>query len=1154
MKILKSGVFFSFLLVFFFLPELLGVSVDAQNNLDLTNYIAGPSLVGNDYQLSTGENIRYAAEGGGIRMYKNSNYEQFLLPGGGIYRREDTSWAPLPGFQPAHCSGGDQAVYTIESGCTSHAPGDNLTSDGAFWAPATGSLNQEWSTSFQIIPINNAVLSSTGNRVYCSLSDLSGYPACTSTQLALDGFWGPNQYTFCTGIQNEANLIRIRILAGPGAGDTFFFMEGWGLVGFEAPGFQAGLMGPGANASGCLTPGGTSGGQFPDNAIPQPYVPCYETREPEFHSLRPYQASPCNQSISDIALFCGNDILIPDNITITPSGSSYSSSVGTLTVTGPICTGSSCTCEPSADGATERCEFLIQGIEKDIAIDVSGSFLPIMGNTELVTNSQSQPNPEGLTEAQKVNEYVSWYLNGVNDRAEYNYLDTSKNCIGETSGRAGICKPTIGGGVCLDSIVPPAATPLVPDGKELCISQNPLFPARCCVNPISEPVDMLDRDRVVNFSGPLKKLLSFESQQRIRVDEADDAYNSDTGGGLHLGRQVPVDDENLRHNQVAACTYELTVRIPPLIGPEITLGGVPVPCYGSGIADNIKTQYRLADWVIEEKLPPDPLDPAFDNFLDYWEAYREWRGQFCTQFDVPQVLPFIGGSHYFLCFDDPLNANTWSNLFPYIPFSSTEDRRGEIEVTTVDPQSAASDLTLSNVQFLDQIPAALFFAHMSEANELSDLLQQTFVAKDGAKDDLSTTFTEPPPYCDVREVRSNPGDNLFPGEISGRLLYDANATCTFPLTSGDPFSEPTCAANYTDPSSGGTPQCVPSGWSCPQEFGTHDCGTGFKCGFACGPPAASCSFDYNIRLSTITKTPLADKVWARTVAGPASIFKRWIPQIGDPSSPLAEILDIPAASPVTFRDTINNTNLQVVNPATPPRQPELYFPHIGGIHQYFLKCMQTLFRPQGFGESCRAGSTASFPITPPTGQQCPTVSDSAIPDEWLGQFKQNFINLANNWCAVGGDNLADECYNHVVRSSLDAGINPAFTLTIWVNETAASNYQCSGATAQDFGVNDSSIYQNYNAQLSRFLALPTAAGYTSCRTQCQGTPGCDDPLFAFLTRFRAGGCNLAQDSSNPGFNYYNDILGFTWPLVVGVGNCTDSNGFSINWPTDNSCP
>src|SRR4030042_4282167 len=73
--------------------------------VDLREYVAGADFT--EHTLSTGEVIRFSGEGGGsgaVRQYKNTNYEQFFVHGDGIYRREDTSWAPVPGFGDAICT------------------------------------------------------------------------------------------------------------------------------------------------------------------------------------------------------------------------------------------------------------------------------------------------------------------------------------------------------------------------------------------------------------------------------------------------------------------------------------------------------------------------------------------------------------------------------------------------------------------------------------------------------------------------------------------------------------------------------------------------------------------------------------------------------------------------------------------------------------------------------------------------------------------------------------------------------------------------------------------------------------------------------------------------------------------------------------------
>jgi hypothetical protein len=132
--------------------------------------------------------------------------------------------------------------------------------------------------------------------------------------------------------------------------------------------------------------------------VPPPYVGCEDTASPEFHSLRPYQKSACNQQVEDTAQFCGNRLLLSDT-------------VSAVQVTLPQFS-SNCT---EISSGNYRCSYQTTKTSS-YTIDLSNASFPILGNTESVINSQSSSD---LDDAEKTNEYVSWYLNGVIGRAEY---------------------------------------------------------------------------------------------------------------------------------------------------------------------------------------------------------------------------------------------------------------------------------------------------------------------------------------------------------------------------------------------------------------------------------------------------------------------------------------------------------------------------------------------------------------------------------------------------------------------------------------------------------------------------------------------------------------------------------------------------------------
>lgn len=831
--------------------------------------------------------------------------------------------------------------------------------------------------------------------------------------------------------------------------------------------------------------------------IPEPTVPCDETRSQEFHSLRPYQASPCNQDAEDLALFCGNDFILLDTIVITKTYSSGTTPDYEYPITWeysfegePInpsqeqppnselacsycnqdgecvtrtygcipelgCSDSSeciAECTDNGDG-TETCYFIV-GREVDIAIDLSGAELPIMGYTE---PSQGTTDPytvinsinsdETLADPAKVNEYVSWYLNGTIGRAEYDPPDMDEE-----------------------------------EGRE----------------------------KIVNFSGPLKRLMAFESQLVTRSEQVEDAV---TSLDCDSNETDPSDPECIRHDQ------------------------------------KVEGNTRLSYW--ENHLPP--LRRAFNDFEDYIDDFVSWWNNFRGE------------------------------LFSFIPFSSTEDRKGEVEISeyTIQPPTTGTAVIL-NSAITNQVPADLFFAHMQESVDLADLLQSIYSPQEANLDaDAFGVVPSYAPQCNIVEYRKNPGDNLFAGELTATFEYTAQVTCTYT----HPGDGRLCTAI------GGT--CYAGDqedWNCDTYYDQIDCNPGSFCGEGCNRPPLNCvdrgeiCFDFirnqvypccpgllcpidrtanqycesdplsiseldytetcttqvTISFRTVTKTPLADEVWSKLVAGPAGAFRRIFPQIEDEEGrPIRRLWDIPAATNVTYSVLTGNVSV-----ATP--DPKLFFPHIGGVHEYFLNCIQKTLRPQGYGQGCISAPLSTNPVS----DSCPAVPDSQIPGEYLGYMKEHFMWLADIWCAgcTGSENnLAEECYNYVVSEAVVAGVNPAFALTIWVNESGASNYCCGGSTTQDFGYNIPSLYMNLEGQLEGFLGMAQ-------QQYCVGIPGFTENMHRWLSRYQSstGGC----DPNDPvATDYYEDVRDFTWQVVTEpIRVCVVGTSFGIDWPTDSSCP
>jgi len=642
----------------------------------------------------------------------------------------------------------------------------------------------------------------------------------------------------------------------------------------------------------------------------------------------------------------------------------------------------------------------------------------------------------------------------------------------------------------------PNPIPLLPDIPDPLITPDGTAPCggvkSCCVtiNPLAEKVDITDRDKLINYSGPINKLLPQEVQQQARAQTVMDAVKSRNG-------------DNIRHDQIVGCTYGFKI---PIINK--TLIGIPAPCYESGLLSLIpRNIHRLSEW--ENHIPPVRSDPKYKSSLEYQVAYSRWRGRSCAVVEIPPELPIIGklpivgGKGFYVCGDlvpgGLLHPNFFAQMYANIPMSSTEDLKGSIEVDKVSSATSPSQggVKVTGVTFSNQKPAELFFSHMEETNTLANLLQDSYVSKDERGDKAgSPTNVTPPASCTTVDIRSNKGDDLFSTQIVGDLHYEANFTCEFNKI-------PTCSG-----------LCFPNQRECYYAGGlpgTGDCLHGEYCCNIPGAtpvpiPAQDCTKDVYISLSTSSNTPKVDDIWSRLVAGPQSVFKRIFPKTNTPGS-VGKIIDIPGSTNITY------TGLGISQQDT-----DLKFPHIGGISEYFLKGVQTALRPKGYGEHLSfadndgGGGTGSINCN----QNAP---ETAV----TGLIKDEAERISDIWYGSGvGKAYFKECNNDVIQTANTRGINPLFTLAIWIHESGASNYLAT-TPVEDFGIhNDPSAPPNdFTAQLNAFLNLPDF--YATCGTK---------NLDTFISMFWFGHCSPQNPDEESRLAQYISELQWIYSIIA----------------------
>ncbi len=589
-------------------------------------------------------------------------------------------------------------------------------------------------------------------------------------------------------------------------------------------------------------------------AFPKIQLPCDKTKDIEFHSLRPYQAATCGDA--DKALYCSNDLIFIETFNVKGKGD--------------------CTQRGYADTFICHPDYDVQ--PHTLYVELSESMFPIMGNTEKVKNSQN--SGDEFDDATKVNEYASWYLSGVTNKAE---------------------------------------------------------------NPI--PTD----EQIVNFSGPVNKLLPKMIQEAQRIKTIDNAKNTDTYKDDETGKDTK---ESTNHNQVVACAEKKWWFFGPV---------TPVPCYGGG-------SYRLLDWdkaglgiardstvamgaflkvfpsitanIVGEAIasawnnrkPPLPWDNGtgkpFESQIKYQKAYNEWKGKTCA------IIPVF---NFLICIDlDPTNIfvnSEWSEMYQYIPLSNTTDKKGAEMVTDVQGRGVgATEIGPFNYGEVKTPP--LYFAHTQEVKELSEILNSTYTplectTTNGKTDcnplkskEMQTTEKN---YCSVVNVRTNPGDNLFPGDPNELQVPDVHYTIT----------DAQCVETFEP----GTPSgCGPKD--------TNPC-----------PPKhnLTCEAQVYITIKSVTKTPWAKEIFSTTVADSGSTFRKIFPKVEE-GAPVSCIADIQTVTDVTYTDsnTLQGGSSEFKVRRYPEdgagNNPQLTFPHIGSIYEYFLKGIQTALRPKGYGD------------------------------------------------------------------------------------------------------------------------------------------------------------------------------------------------------------
>ncbi len=244
--------------------------------------------------------------------------------------------------------------------------------------------------------------------------------------------------------------------------------------------------------------------------------------------------------------------------------------------------------------------------------------------------------------------------------------------------------------------------------------------------------------------------------------------------------------------------------------------------------------------------------------------------------------------------------------------------------------------------------------------------------------------------CDLSEVRVNPGDSLVGSTVTARLGYAQIFRYT-------PQPAPTGCGQDLDICTTTADCCSPlrcedicqHGQCNDRPPGTID----FRC-IGGGPPPVELPTE--ARAGVFVKSPLLDQLYATLVTGSQSIFNRFFPKRDSSEDPRPGGRDIPASADAVYSGTGVGFSSPLTRQTYEPPQTDtsvtsgkhtpsaqIYFKHLGSIMDYFLgagtdaKNLQKLLRPLGLS----SGSVGSPPPVNTNLQQI--AAQYHVPAEFL---------------------------------------------------------------------------------------------------------------------------------------------------------------------------
>lgn len=692
---------------------------------------------------------------------------------------------------------------------------------------------------------------------------------------------------------------------------------------------------------------------------------CGETTDPEFHSLRPYPGNFCDPSSEnwvEKVLMCGNNIYAAEGFKIdfVPEKVSDTSDQGW---------GCTATEEPvelryedardnkydyTAFNTVWECEDVPISSKAQLIIDLEDSEFPVLGNTEDVPNGQSGTN--SLSYANRMNNFVSWYLQGAVQTAEEEF---------------------------------------------------------------ASPSDPLGIRNMLDYSGPLQKLYPIggdsidgptgmlaqrygQGEENLNLGDSHDQIVVCNAGGYPEACYIDDSQTRRRKSEVRLRPLNRDFSYIPLSTTEDELGGIgvlemqnaPQPTEGEGndlaLLANDDPNKRYLDAFAYPWRYPDDLDLGWNNNDRLFFAHARESLQLADAMQRTYA---------------PMEALDKVDLVTLRGRNTGRNTADRVVRTEEQNDWLANDDNMPSVgqieykydgQYCEVVdayegPGDNLYGWLDD-EDYEDRLNEMFQEAELAKNISSTVAYEGTVECTFERV------------VDESFFDECMATRT----------ESSCVDQFECQFLGGT-----SGDICLDGFGSelNTCTIEVSSPNLFNPGA--CVKYQQIPVCSVTAMaggrveldiPWVESIFNRTVNGGMSIYRRLFPRLASNNRSLPQEQQIIVPDPYGFdnipakttarygatnltyedQDIVTNTGSSAIagNPLdNKGSEADIYFPYLGSIHEYFLRGVQCALLPAGLG--CE--NIDHDIIDEPADELCRVV--------WIDESK------ARNWAQVIRNNL-----------------------------------------------------------------------------------------------------------------------------------------------------